>query len=95
MADEKPWDKFEDWRKEDPMCSTPDDLPIRPGKAVPWPTADDDPEYTAQYRIEALRAASRIMAGVASAHPVIPPELDAASILLAERFARWLETGKR
>ncbi len=34
MADEKPWDKFEDWQKEDPVCFTPDDdLPIRPGIA--------------------------------------------------------------
>ena len=43
-------------------------------------------------RIEALRAASRIVAGP-NFQTTIP--LVAATFEIAEQFARWLETGKR
>lgn len=51
----------------------------------------------AYYRIEALRAASRVVAGV---NPTISKPghhkiILADTIDLAEQFARWLETGER
>ena len=53
----------------------------------------------ALYRIEALRAASRIVAG-AAANPEVEmvgrDHVDGSwTLRIAARFARWLETGKR
>ncbi len=99
-----PWDGCpgdEDWQKEDPTCFTPDDdLSIQPGKAVPWPTADalGVRDWQRENRIEALRAASRIVAGMLSSPDVevtSRTDLDEGILLSAETYARWLEDGKR
>ena len=51
----------------------------------------------AQYRIEALRAASRIVAGVMSAQVIFRARIkaDDVTLRLAEQFALWLEKGER
>ena len=64
------------------------------------PPVEDDPEYTAHYRIEALRAASRITAALGSNQVITATSddleyIDSATIRLAEQFDRWLETGER
>ncbi|MCK5557215.1 MAG: hypothetical protein KAJ01_02480 [Candidatus Hydrogenedentes bacterium] len=50
------------------------------------------------YRIEALRAASRIVAGICvSGSPVFEDKkllADEVTILIAEQFAKYLETGE-
>ena len=55
---------------------------------------NDDLKRLRDNRIEALRAASRV---VAQHIHDIPGQLDyeAATLDLAEQFARWLETGER
>ena len=53
---------------------------------------DDDPEYMAHYRIEALRAASRIVAPMSGGMLM---DLGSPTIDLAEQFAKWLESGKK
>ncbi len=69
-----------------------------PGKGFPWPTVADGYEH----RIEALRAASRIVAGIKASggNPKnIVTRVDMpsakATIDIAEQFARWLEDGER
>ena len=71
-------DKLEDWQKEDPTCVTPESGPLTP-------------HGEQQFRIEALRAASRIIAqrDLAKYNPY------EETLNLAEHFARWLETGER
>ena len=84
-------EKFEDWQTEDPGCL--DRL------TPPGPTTDKQ-----AFRIEALRAASRVVAGAVT----LPTgainvnmkwngkevTLDQWTLLHAERFAKWLEDGK-
>ena len=65
-------------------------------KFVDWADATGDN----QNRIEALRAASRIVAGVAAGgqSPMLHGEAADTkefSLSLAEQFAKWLETGER
>ena len=67
----------------------------------PWPTAADELLWSREeYRIEVLRAASRIAAGIFAGGQNL--EVDGksvgaapATIDLAEQFARWLEKGER
>ena len=88
-----------------PLKNAPDPMAAfrEPYDDVPWPTGKDF--LPAKYRIEALRAASRIVAGifandagaVARGHPMLDKcqNLTAATFEIAEQFARWLEDGKR
>ncbi len=48
-----------------------------------------------EYRIEALRAASRIVAGVHAGGNRAEMKSNDAVMGLAEQFARWLEDGER
>ena len=62
----------------------------------PWPTIA--PGY--EFREEALRAASRIVAGMYAGNlaPTVDDEHASpgdGTIVMAEEFARWLEDGKR
>ena len=58
----------------------------------PWPTVA--PGY--EFREEALRAASRIVAARAGVKvDGVMAADNVATIVLAEQFARWLETGER
>ena len=63
------------------------------------PYAIDPVKYREKYRIEALRAASRIVAGICvSGSPVFEDKkllADEVTILIAEQFAKYLETGER
>ena len=71
----------------------------------PWPTAED--VYKREIRIEALRAASRIVAGAFSSNKSVFNRMDFLDddgkkitscewvLLAAEQFARWLATGER
>ena len=74
------------------------DWPLGRG-SPPWTTAEDI--YKQEIRIEALRAASRIVAGTyaGKSWPMdgVGKEKNAAfaALELAEQFARWLEDGKR
>ncbi|MEE9611188.1 MAG: hypothetical protein V3W19_08045 [Desulfatiglandales bacterium] len=86
-------DKLEDWQKEDPVAEelSQDQRTLKPGLTHP---------DTQQFRIEALRAASRIVAGFCAAGG--KPTRSGAEISnedystdLAEQFAHWLETGER
>lgn len=77
MAIEIDPSKVEDWQRG-PLVRIKDDGSI---------------EYVVNpYRIEALRAASRVVIADGKQAPRYPVE---QVLSLAEQFARWLETGER
>ena len=65
-----------------------DEILVDP-RTPPWPTVAKGYEF----RIEALRAASRIVAGMMAADAALTE--GGGTVKLAEQFARWLEDGKR
>lgn len=59
-------------------------------------TDDLDSRFHRELRIEALRVASGIVAGISARSDAEPSfRLDKATINLAEQFARWLESGEK
>ena len=69
--------------------------------ANPLIVTETAPDYSRENRIEALRAASRIVAGIYSNEKVIKDNtpgaenVDDVTLAIAEQFAKWLETGER
>ena len=102
--DHLPEDCTYKYPKDCPVCSLTDPTSLQDD--VPWPTLENmsDRGYSEvniarQLRIEALRAASRIVAGTfmdakASERGESMNATD-ATIYVAERFAKWLEMGER
>ena len=64
--------------------------PVGPGKP-PWPTVTGGYEL----RIEALRAASRVVATAEGREHISIKARTDFTVGMAEQFARWLETGER